>query len=145
MLEDNATSSAAIAYKGMPYKQYLEQQFAEELSSDCFMIFVHTKRLFINRQLNLDTWKNYNTVNDFNKNSYLLINKATSTIRNFHLDKLDDRNELIVQNHTAVNLVLDKHDDSSLVMIHSDCKHHTFQDINKCVCDGLKILGDINE
>ena len=145
MLEDNATSPAAIVYEGMPYKQYLEQQFAEELSSDCFMIFVHTKRLFINRQLNLDTWKNYNTVNDFNKNSYLLLNKATSTIRNFHLDKLDDRNELIVQNHTAVNLVLDKHDDSSLVMIHSDCKHHTFQDINKCVCDGLKILGDINE
>lgn len=145
MLQDNATSSASVVYKGIPYKEYLEQQFAEELSSDCFMLFVHTKRLFINRQLNLDTWKNYNTVNDFAKNSYLLINKATSTIRNFHLDRLDDRNELIIQNHTTASLALDKQDSSSLVMIHSDCKHHTFQDINKGVCDGLKILGDINE
>jgi hypothetical protein len=145
MLQDESVSSAFIVYEGMQYKEYLKQQFTEELSSDCFMIFVHTKRLFINRQLNLDTWKNYNTVNDFNKNSYLLINKATSTIRNFHLDMLDDRNELIVQNHVVANLALDEDNHPSYVIVHSDCKHHAFQDINKSVCDGLKILGDINE
>ena len=51
---------------------------------------------------------------------------------------LDDRNELIVQNHVVANLALDEDNRSSLVMVHSDCKHHTFQDINKGVCDGLK-------
>ena len=145
MLQDSATSVAYVVYEGISYQEYLGQQFAEELSGDCFVLFVHTKRLFINRQPNLDTWKNYNTVNDFERNSYLLINKATATIRNFHLDMLDDRNELIVQNHEITHLALDKQNQSSFVILHSDCRHHNFQDINKSVCDGLKILGDINE
>ena len=142
LLQDDSISSANVAYCTLPYKEYLKAEFDNELSADCFVIFVHTKRLFINRASNLDVWKNYNTVNDFAKNSYLLINKPTSTIRNFHLDMLDDRNELIVQNHEVIRAVNDIENGTPLVFIHDDCRHHTFQDINKGVCDGLKILGD---
>jgi hypothetical protein len=55
---------------------------------------------------------------------------------------LDDRNELIVQNHEVIRAVNDIEDGTPLVFIHDDCRHHTFKDINKGVCDGLKILGD---
>ncbi len=145
LLQDASVSNANVAYEALPYKEYLRGEFTKDLSADCFVAFIHTKRLFITRQSNLDVWRHHNTANDFDKSSYLLINKATGTIRNFHLDMLDDRNELIMQNHEVINLVNDTLSGGSLAFIHADSRRHKFQDINKSGCDGLKILGDINE
>ena len=145
LLQDASVSNANVAYEALPYKEYLRGEFTKDLSADCFVAFIHTKRLFITRQSDLDVWRHHNTANDFDKSSYLLINKATGTIRNFHLDMLDDRNELIMQNHEVINLVNDTLSGGSLAFIHADSRRHKFQDINKGGCDGLKILGDINE
>ena len=144
MLEEETVSSAEIAYAAKPYHAFLEEEMAEELSNNCFIVLVKTKRLYINRSATLDSWKNYNTINDFDMTNTLLINNATNTIRNFHLDRLADRNELIIQNHENIYISSDPIDKVQLAFIKPDCYHHDFQDVNHCKCTGLKILGDNN-
>ena len=145
MLEEESVSSAEIAYKVKPYHEQLKDEFNTELSTNSFILLVKTNRLYINRSKTLDSWKNYNTVNDFDRNNAILINSATGTIRNFHLDRLADRNELIIQNHENIYINCDSRNKTQVSFIEPDCRHHNFQDINHCTCTGLKILGDINE
>ena len=142
MLEEDPVTPAEVAYAAKPYHEFLKNEFNTEFSNNCFIIMVKTNRLYINRSGTLDSWKNYNTINDFTLENAILINNSTNTIRNFHLDVLPDRNELIIQNHENIYISSEPRHKIQISFIRPDCRHHNFQDVNHCKCTGLKILGD---
>ena len=139
-LQENPITKANVIYEETDPRTYLLRDFATELPSSSFIIFVHTPRIYVNRYL-CDVWRNGITV-DVRKSTGLLINEATHTVKNYHRDVYSDKAQLTTQSDEVILTDDAPFDNSHLTMTEPDCRHQSFQNINNGRCIMVQMLGD---
>lgn len=139
VLQASPVTPAGIAYHSLPYEEYLETEFARDISKDTFVVFVHKPRLYVSRE-SVDVWRNEMCVNLYSPEG-LVMNDATYTVRNYHRDTYSDCKELTIQNSEIIRIGDDAFPKDQLCFINPDCKHHNFEDINRSRCTIVRLLG----
>lgn len=127
---DENTINSEVGYRSSDIEKYIASN-----PNDCFIIFVKTKRLFVERKV-LTSFNNCYIADNYKDNS-ILINKATGLIKNYHSDKYNSKNELSMQQDENLYMV-----DNTWLITENDCKHHKFQNISKCKYEMLYISGE---
>lgn len=128
-LNDN-TIDSEVGYKSVSVSDYIASN-----SDDCFIIFVKTPRLFVDREV-LTSFNNGYTVDNFKDNS-IMINRSTGLIKNYHSDTYNSKKVLSVQQDEDLYVV-----DNQWLITSNDCKHHNFRNITKCKYEMLYISGE---
>lgn len=140
VLKEDPINNTNVVYKSTGCIEYIKEQFAEEVSADCFVVFIKTSRLYINR-VGCDVWRSGISINLYIREG-LLLSDTTNTVRNYHKEVLSNRKELTIQNTEVICLGDDSFEASQISFIEPDCKHHKFQDINKGRCTMVQLLGN---
>lgn len=140
-LQNEPDCSSDISYTSIDPKDYLLKQFAKDISSDTFIIYLHISNLCTTRT-HLTSWRKSITV-DLNTTEGLLLNDATHLVKNYHKDLLPDRKELTIQSYENIYVADNLFDNNQMSFIKPDCYHHNFEDLNKSTVTMLSLLGGV--
>lgn len=139
-LFSDANSAAMVAYNSKQLSSYLQETLSkEDISADCFVILVNTKKLYISRTP-LDVWRNGIKINSY-ESSGLLRKDSMHTLHSFHETKYATYSELVIQNMLPIYIADDKVNDGQLTFVKPTCKHHDFKNLNSGNCTMIRIMG----
>lgn len=135
----NPCNEAEMFYRTKSPQAYLRSQFEENISPDTYVLFIHTPRLYINRE-RVDIWRNGLTVNLYNPEGVLIAN-STHLVKNYHREYISVGKELTVQNTEVIKRGDDLMSNEQLGFVPPSCRHENFEDLNRSGCTIVRILG----
>jgi hypothetical protein len=135
----NPYNETGMFYTTKSPANYLRDEFQSSMSPDTYVLFVHTPRLYINRE-QVDVWRNGLTINLHNPEGILIAN-STHLVKNYHREYTSVGKELTIQNTEVIKRGDDLISNTQIGFVLPSCRHENFEDLNRSGCTIIRILG----